>query len=305
MKSFIPLAYALVLEQNRGCFGSQPSWIDDIVRPFLNLIISLALFVPTACSAAVITFRGEDTAAQNWRNPAFPKPLSPGNNNIYGNDGYVMFDTAPANSIVNVGSSGIDPFTFSAPLLGLATLNVRPTYVSSFTPASTFTNVFGGAPAYLTMNNPAGGSMKSGVGYAPGNTTTFTNLFTFTVNSSVPSSFVVGLFFNNGAGQVLRAMITGPGGSGTGTVTMFNNIDAIFFTISNATSGNVFTVSGLGNPGFNGNLDLTGITFDSVPEPTTLGGCAAAALALIWFGRRGKNSRCQIAARLLDRDGLS
>jgi hypothetical protein len=67
---------------------------------------------------------------------------------------------------------------------------------------------------------------------------------------------------------------------------VFNNIDAIFFTVSGAANGNIFTVAGLENSGSNGNLDVTAITFDSTPEPFTLVGCAAAALAFIWLGRR-------------------
>jgi hypothetical protein len=95
------------------------------------------------------------------------------------------------------------------------------------------------------MDNPAGGSMKSGVAFEPGSTSTFTSLFSFTVNSSVPKSFVVGLFFNNGGGEWAQAQITGGGATGTGTRTVFGNVDALFFTISGATSGTVFTVSGL------------------------------------------------------------
>lgn len=39
-----------------------------------------------------------------------------------------------------------------------------------------------------------------------------------------------------------------------------------------------------------------GITFDSTPEPTTLAGCAAASLALIWISRRRKKTLCPISA---------
>jgi hypothetical protein len=64
------------------------------------------------------------------------------------------------------------------------------------------------------MDNPAGGSMKSGVAFEPGSTSTFTSLFSFTVNSSVPKSFVVGLFFNNGGGEWAHAQITEAGQPG-------------------------------------------------------------------------------------------
>jgi hypothetical protein len=105
------------------------------------------------------------------------------------------------------------------------------------------------------------------------------------------------LFFNNGAGQVRQATITGSaGGTATGTITVFNNIDAIFFTISGAASGNVFTVAGLGNPGFNGNLGMLRVSLSTLtPEPSTVGGCAAAALAFICFGGKAQKNRAALA----------
>ena len=86
--------------------------------------------------------------------------------------------------------------------------------------------------------------MLSGVGYEPGSIGSFTPLFTFTVGPKVPSTFTVGLFFNNGLGEWSQAQIVGGGGTATGTRTVFGNIDALFFTISGATSGTVFTVQG-------------------------------------------------------------
>lgn len=256
------------------------------VRAPLNLIISLALFVATTCSAAVITFRGENaTNAASWRTPSALKAINPANNNIYGNDGYVMFNTTPANSTLNQQNSAPNPFTFASGTQ--TTLNVTPSYVSSFTAAASFNNV-STAPTFLNFDNPAGGTIKTGSAYAPGSTLTFTSLFTFTVNSRVPSSFVVGLFLTNNPGIIGQTQISGAGGTATGVRSTFGNVDALFFTINNAASGNVFTVSAEAASGFNGFVGITGITFDSVPEPTTLGGTAFAAFAFIWFGRRRK-----------------
>jgi hypothetical protein len=85
-----------------------------------------------------------------------------------------------------------------------------------------------------------------------------------------------------------RTQITGAGGTATGVRSTFGNIDALFFRISGAKSGDVYTVSAEGATSFNGFVGITGITFDSTPEPPTLGGCAATGLALVWFGRRRK-----------------
>jgi hypothetical protein len=262
------------------------------VRPFLLLIFGLAFFVASTCSATVITFLGENsTNAASWRTSSVSKVINPANNNIYGNDGYVMFNTAPTSSTLVQSNSPVNPFTFT-PSPPLATLTKTPSYVSSFTPGSSFNSVYT-SNSYLPINQPGGGSVLSGVAYEGGSTTTFTSLFSFTVNSRVPSTFVLGLFFNNGLGEWAQAQITQttPGGpSLTATKNVFGNIDALFFRISGATANTTFTVSGLASSRgeANGNLDITGITFDSVPEPTTLGGTALAALALISLGRKKK-----------------
>jgi hypothetical protein len=264
------------------------------VRPFLHLIFGLAVFVASTCSAAVITFLGQNsTNAGSWRTSTAVKAINPANNNIYGNDGYVMFNTGPTNSNLTQSNSPVNPFTFSSASQGLATLNVAPSYVSGFTaigaPSTGFNSVFT-SPSYLPMDKPGGGSMLSGVGVELGSTTAFTSLFSFTVNSHVPSTFVVGLFFNNGLGEWSQAEITGGGATTSGAKTVFGNIDALFFRISGAINGDVYTVLGKGSTRSeaNGNLDILGITFDSVPEPTTLGGTALAALALISLGRKKK-----------------
>jgi hypothetical protein len=260
------------------------------VRPLLHLIFGLGLFVASTCSATVITVLGENTTnAASWRTSSVAKAINPANNNIYGNDGYVMFNTAPTNSTLTQSNSSINPFTFSMPTQNLTTLNLTPSYVSSFAAGSSFNSVYT-SNSYLTMDKPGGGSMLSGVAYQ-GGSSTFTSLFTFAVKSNVPSTFVVGLFFNNGLGEWGQARITSSdGGSATVTRSGFNNIDAIFFRISNATANTIFTVWGTTSTRSeaNGNLDITGITFDSVPEPTTLGGTALAALAVIWLGRKKK-----------------
>jgi hypothetical protein len=263
----------------------------------LNLIISLALFVATTCSASIITFVGENsTNAASWRTPSDPKTINPAGNNIYGNNGYVMFATTSTAATATTAVNGVDVFHFNSTLPDgspWTTLNVPPSYVSAIpaAPGSGFNSVQT-ASGFLSMDNPSGGLMKSGFAFASagGN---FKSLFTFTVNGSVPSTFAVGLFFNNSSGNFgasVQAEITDgtPQGTATGSRTVFGNIDALFFTISGATPGDVFTIEGLAsNPSLV--LDISGITFDPVtPEPTTLGGCAIAALVFLWLGRRSK-----------------
>jgi len=273
----------------------------------LNFIVSLALFVATTCSASIITFFGENSDnADRWRTADVPKTINPAGNNIYGNDGYVMFGTTSTASTATIRTSGIDPFSFRSTASGSdwITLNTRlnvppsPSYVSTIgVVAGSGFNGMQTASGFEAMDNPApaGGFMKSGFAFAPG-ANVFKDLFTFSVNGSVPSTFTLGLFFNNSTvvevGGLSQARITdSAGGTATGLRTEFGNIDALFFNISGATAGDLFTVAGLTlSPS---NLeDVSGITFDTtIPEPTTLGGCAVAVLVFLWLGRSNKNPK--------------
>ena len=296
-------------------FGTANSWNDDVVRPLrhLILIISLAGFAATS-SAAVITAIGENaTNANQWRTQT-TKTINPAGNNIYGNDGYVMFSTSTVGTGTGniAGNSNINPFTFSGTISGVSstvtTLNVMPTYVSAFTPNSSnssqvFDGVAAGDAAFDNPNVPRG-QLASGVGFAGtgdvilgvGGASNQT-LFTFTVNSKVPASFTVGLFFTDSGGNVTNAGISG-GGVAVGSVTINrpnNVLDALFFRITDAAANDVYSVyvSGPGDgAALDNNIDIMGITFDSTPEPTTLAGCAAVSLVVIWLSRRRNKPGC-------------
>src|SRR5262249_53618894 len=89
--------------------------IDAAVRPLLHLILikSLAGLAAPTCPAAVITAISENaTNAAKWRTQT-TKTINPAGNNIYGNDGYVMFATSAvgAGSGNISGNSSINPFT--------------------------------------------------------------------------------------------------------------------------------------------------------------------------------------------------
>jgi hypothetical protein len=246
-------------------------------------------------SASVITYSGEDINAQSWRTPSVSKPLISDGSGIYGKDGYVAFAIAP-NGVQNPPGtvSGVNPFTYvDASNTAVQTLVSKPSYVSSFTQSSGFTTIK--QPGTLQgIDDPriAGGSpqIDSGVGSnLSGSTSSFVPVFTFTVNSSVPKSFNVTLIFanNSSEGRISQARIAGTGGgSGTGTQTTINNVDALVFLINGAATNEVFTVS-LENASQSPiNADITAIAFNTAtPEPSTLAVTAVAAVALIWLGK--------------------
>jgi hypothetical protein len=267
----------------------------NLVRPLLILIVTLAGFAGSTCSAAIITFTGADPNVVDWRNPSVAKPLDPNGDNIYGTDGYVMFTAVPSGLSATLNRTSGNPFTFGQPIGAVRTLVQQPVYVSAFTPTSGF-NFVQTSPTFTSIDNPTapGTVMQSGVGSENGQASQST-LFSFTVNNNLPTTFVVGLFFNNsnlisgvpGLNQVgIIDTATGIGPS----LQPRTGLEALFFSINGATPGEQFSVVATGPP--NADWDIMGITFDtSIPEPTTLGGCAAAVLVFLWLGRRSKNPK--------------
>src|SRR5262249_16863977 len=102
-------------------FGSQRfKTLDTMPRLFL-FIIGLAVLGASACCASTITVVGENgTNADRWRTATISKVINPAKNNIYGNDGYVMFNNAPSNSTPIQSNSPVNPFTFTSSTQGLA-----------------------------------------------------------------------------------------------------------------------------------------------------------------------------------------
>jgi hypothetical protein len=112
-----------------------------------------------------------------------------------------MFGTTSTASTDTSTENGVNVFTFSSVTTPSGfpwnTLNVTPSYVSAIpaAPGSGFNDVQT-ASGFLSMDNPSGGLVKSGFASSSG-ATGFKSLFTFTVNSTVPSTFAVGLFFKS------------------------------------------------------------------------------------------------------------
>jgi hypothetical protein len=198
-----------------------------------------------------------------------------------------MFTTVPSGSTATLNRTSGNPFTFGQPSGAVRTLIQQPVYVSAFTPSAGF-NFVQTSTNFTRIDNPTapGTLMQSGVGSENGQASQST-LFSFTVNSNVPGTSVVGLFFNNSTSSLNQVRIIDTA-TGTGPpLQARTGVQALFFSINGAVSGEQFSVTATGLP--SGNWDIMGITFDtSIPEPTTLGGCAAATLVFLWLGRRSK-----------------
>jgi hypothetical protein len=249
------------------------------------------IFLSAAASrGSIIQFFGSDPDADSWRNPAVAKPLDLSGDNVYGTDGYVAFGTSPASTSTGVTNTSVNPFTYTNG--SRSTLLSSPAYVSSFVPNANFSSVSSGF-SFPNVNDPrvagGGSTIESGLASRPGVLLSFAPLFTFTVNSSVPKSFEVGLFFNEALSVAPTWQISSNlGGSATagGLLSVSPHFNALFFTVANPTAGEVFTISGEATLGVS-NLDFAAITFDTVvPEPATLGTCATVLIGIIWISRR-------------------
>ncbi len=96
---------------------------------------------PTVGFAATVTYDGKDNATQAaWRDPAVAKTLDQGEDNIYGTDGYVLFEWGRANWSWSARNAAND-------------LSNLPPYISSVT--DSFQNGYRSDGVYGQMNNPA------------------------------------------------------------------------------------------------------------------------------------------------------
>lgn len=230
------------------------------------LATSFTALITIPAHSAVVNFVGGDFATStNWRTAGVIKPLDPDGNNIYGTDGYM--------------------------LTGGAGLVSNPSY-ATVTRLSSLT--FPGNGAYTSIDNPAGGSpLRTGVWYTTGGVTNQEHdLAQITVN--VASSFRVGVLTDNAdfadiSPNDLRIFQTSGGVGDSGMIPAYvepnMDTDWYFFDIINAQPGDTFTISGTNARSGSGAQDSNGIgglTFDSVPEPSSvlLSGITALGLLL-------------------------
>jgi hypothetical protein len=139
--------------------------------------------------------------------------------------------------------------------------------------------------------NIAGTPSTTGIAYDTTTTAgTPVTIFTVTLGSSVPSSFIMGILDNNtgGVGDNTPLLITGSDGSSqvvnaTASTLADASDDFFFVTVTNAAPGQVITVAGENTVGSN---CAGGVVFDSVPEPATLSLIGLPLLALASRRRR-------------------
>lgn len=227
--------------------------------------------------AAVVTYVGEQTnTGGTWRTSNLgTNAYSVNPDGYYGNDGYILYNTTPTGTVT--GSNG--------PSAHGTDISLKPSYVSAITKTQD-----SGAQGYgyPTIQNPTTTpgatptTLESGTLGSSGGT-----LFTVTLTGTVPASFRVGVITGAPGTTYDSSSVTlsdtGTGGSASAPESSANGrLDMYFFNVTGAAAGDVLnfggTVGGTGTAGFN---EITGASFDSVPEPATIGILGMSALGLL------------------------
>jgi hypothetical protein len=237
--------------------------------------IALGVCFAQAVSAAPsVSFYGYQVDTPDWRSTSVPKTITlaplyasttTDPDGYYGTDGWLM----PTSSSL-------------------------PSYITGFSAGATATLGSGYQPIDdpTLAIGPTVADISSGLAYQIPGYTAETTLYTFNVNSSAPSSFLMGVAFGNlpldQSAYNSAGFRVSLGSSDSGAVPALGNnglIDWIFFQVDGAGAGDVINLYGTGGP--NGFTDLAAISFDPVvvPEPSSaalfaLGGVGLARLVI-------------------------
>ena len=217
------------------------------------------------------------TGGQNLSVGSVPPP---------GAQGYVFYALgAPDNTNSTTATGQASGGNLASPVPFVTINTAGDQYLSSSTQNGGYSN--------LTVN---GATLRTGVAYQPVQESQSAVLATVTLGSQTPSGFRLGVLVDNAPGPQNNMASVSVAGSNTLTTQVAGvgsgaSNDFYFFDISNAHPGDMLTVT-VTNNGASGQFafaDLGGLTFDSVPEPTTL--LSAALAASIVLRRRNSWAR--------------
>ena len=241
---------------------------------------SVLLTAALPAFGATVTYVGYDlTTSGAWRTAGVSKPLDADGNNIYGSAGYLL-TTSPGGAQLS-----------------------NPAYASVINLVSTFYSGHVTSPNYTTVDNPLGGSVKTGIWYASGGVTLQEQDFA-RITVSQASSFRLGVLvdetdFTDISPNDLRVRQTAGGSGNSGLIFSFveANLDSdwYFFDVTGAQPGDEFVISGTnarnGSVPQNSN-GIGAITFDNVavPEASTWGALIFAGTTMAWTRLKARRS---------------
>ncbi|MCH7224986.1 hypothetical protein [Haloferula sp. A504] len=238
------------------------------LKPFITLAAAASL--SGSAGAATITFLGEDTTTgASWRTTTVTKTsaFDPNGDNIYGNDGYYVGQTA-------LGSSN------SATEAGRF-VQSNPSYVSSIASAGSFFV----SDNYIDFDDA---SQTPGASVTDVNGALYYNTGTkFSFALSADSKFVLAVLVGSNSPVSTPTSITlaQTGGSGSGTATATpagaNFGQYVFFNVDGA-AGDSFDLDIVASS----TTGITGIAFEAIPEPSAAVLAALGGLVALLHRRR-------------------
>ncbi len=267
--------------------------------------VASAALTSLATAAPIVTFVGTDANQTQYRTTTVIKTLDADGNNVYGTDGYVLYAMDTGTQDTTNGFVVTSPLAFSVNSTGrtYATLLSAPSYASlANNGQNTVAYGFGnGTGDYPNVDNPAatpgpsvtdiesGFAINDGLAENPTPPPLFTgNVLDITFNGTAPSTGVrIGVIIADT--NITRTGIDRVTLGGTTHTT--DNTGGVFtfkfFDVTNITSGDVLTLALSKDAGTASQDDVFyyGLTFDTIPEPGTVG-LLAFASGLLTFRRR-------------------
>lgn len=266
---------------------ASPTRIPHLLEPFeflstprlhhASFVAAAAAALASPAVAATISFVNsgipDTTTLDAWRTSSVVKTLDADGNNVYGSDGYYM--------------------------AGAVGLNV-PVYLQS---VSLSASTYSGDSNYAVIDNPSNvpNNVASGLFFR---TNSFATVISFSMSSTLvgSKSFRVGILDNNqghssddnsGLTPDFIAVNQTSGGSATSgtldsssTPTPQARAHWIFFDISGAIANDTFAIN-IGSDGAPHNqTGIGGLTFDTIPEPTSIGLLGMGVMELLVRRRR-------------------
>ena len=250
-----------------------------------------ALAIPAQASVVFVGSLQNDSSSEIslWSDTGTTKSLDLDGNNYYGSDGYSWMNTDDATG------------AFTTVFHGLA--ESAPSYTSGIAYTGSGTGSVGSSASFSGADDrliPAGtGTDDVNVGYAGINygsstgATVMQELFAYTMNRDmvVGETIRLGVVLDSlndpGIGADALRVVAGDTADATG-VTRSSVMDMYFFDITGLSSGEEIQIWGskaTDTTGFNA-ITIGGVTFDSVPEPSTTALLGLGGLALILRRRK-------------------